>query len=112
MQVSWLPWLVMAYVFAFGLATPYVMELPARLVTGRINRRGVAGRPVTHGMGLGLVFVLQVLGFACWFALCLVPIKFSKDLNTLYPPALWFGVPFFIGVGIIALVRQGAKRRR
>jgi hypothetical protein len=102
----------MAYVFAFGLATPYVMEFPARLAAGRVSRRGIAGRPVTRGMGLGLVFVLQALGFVCWFVLCLVPIKFSNDMNALHPLALWFGVPFFIGVGIAVLVRQGTKRRR
>ncbi|MFD0322053.1 hypothetical protein [Lysobacter gummosus] len=64
------------------------------------------------GMGLGLVFVLQVLGFVCWFVACLVPIKFSATMNQLYAPAFWFGVPFFFGVCLIVLIRNNGKRRR
>lgn len=105
-------WLVMAYVLALGVATPYVLELPARLVSGRVNGRGIFGRSVTRGMGLGLVFLLQVLGFVLWFALCLVPIKFSGDMNALYSPALWFGAPFLAGLVVATLVRRGIKRGR
>lgn len=105
-------WLVVIYVLVLGLVTPYVMELPTRLALGRVNRQGVFGRPVTRGMGLGLVLLLQVLGFGLWFALCLVPIKFSRDMNALYSPGVWFGVPFFFGLVVVTLIRRGMKRKR
>ena len=112
MPMNWLPWAVMGYVFAFGLATPMLMELPSRLASGRINRRGFRGRAVTPGMGLGLVFALQVLGFVCWFVACLVPIMLSASMNRLYAPAFWFGTPFMLGVILIALIRINSKRPR
>lgn len=104
--MSAVPCLVMAYVLALGLATPYVMESPARLIAGRVGRQGIAKRVVSAGVSVAIGVGLHVLGFACWFALCLVPIVFSKEMNVLYPPKLWFGVPFFVGIGIAALFRR------
>lgn len=103
--MSIVPWFVMAYVLAFGLATPMVLELPMRLVSGRVEKRGIAKQVVSARLGVWTILVLRILGFACWFALCAVPIMFSKEMNVLYPVALWFGVPFFIGIGMAALFR-------
>ena len=110
MQMGDWSWLVMAYVLALGLTTTYVIQIPMWLVVGRINKHGIAGRPVTRGMGLTLIFLLNVLGFACLFALLLVPIRFSRDMDSLYPLRVWFGIPFTIGVCVTALAQRLMKR--
>lgn len=99
-------WLVIGYVFLFGFFTPYILELPARLIKRKIASSGMHGRPVTRGLGLGLVFLLQALGFILWFILCLIPIKLSKDMNMLHPPGIWFGAPYLFGLTVILLVRK------
>ncbi|WP_408950822.1 hypothetical protein [Lysobacter sp. Hz 25] len=82
------------------------MDLPMRLFAVRIAKPRAAKRVASASFGVATIFVLRVLGFVLWFALCMVPITFSKEMNALFPVAVWFGMPFFIGIGLAAMLQR------
>lgn len=100
-----LRWAVIIFVVNFGAFTPWILELPTRIALGALNGNSVRIRLNSARFGMVGVMILQLMGFFCWFGVCLVPISFAKDMNEVYPVALWFVVPFFLGIGLAVFIR-------
>lgn len=101
------------YFFLLFLLFSPITTFPGRVVTGRINQKGLFGRPVSGGKVRAITLGYILLGLVLWFTLALVPVTlFAARLNALVPPLVWFIAPMALGLSIASYLNSRVSKER